>query len=146
MSVAVHGARAGRRSAIARQGLTTSSRVASGMQNIPCEHTSSLPWSLARGPLSRPLPRRSVMKHPRLLAVLALCAFALTSCGRTSSLQSPTGGGTSNASNDAAVANALQSSPEFVNEPVWQDDAPSDVSAQAGIYAAITPLRFVRHI
>ena len=86
------------------------------------------------------------MKHPRLLGMLALCALALTGCGKTSSLESPTGGGTSTASDDAAVANALQSSPEFVNESVWQDETPMAVGLEAGTYAAITPLRFVRQI
>lgn len=86
------------------------------------------------------------MKHPRLLGMLALCALALTGCGKTSSLESPTGGGTSNASNDAAVANALQSSPEYVNEDVWQDDTPMAVGMEAETYSAITPLRFARQI
>jgi len=85
------------------------------------------------------------MKHPRLLGMLALCAFALAGCGRTSSLQSPTSGGTQNASQDAAVANALQSSPEFVDEPVWQEDTPTALGTE-GTFSAITPLRFVRHI
>ena len=86
------------------------------------------------------------MKHPRLLGMLALCAIALTGCGRTGSLQSPTGGGTSTSSDDAAVANALQSSPEFVNESVWQDESTATLDSQAGIYVAISPLRFGRVI
>jgi hypothetical protein len=86
------------------------------------------------------------MKLPRLLGMLALCALALTGCGKTSSLESPTSGGTSNASNDAAVANALQSSPDFVNESLWQDDTPMSVGLEAGTFSAITPLRFARQI
>ncbi len=86
------------------------------------------------------------MKHPRLLGTLALCALALAGCGKTSSLQSPTGGGTSTAADDAAVANALQSSPEFVNESVWQDEAEAGFGVQAETFSAITPLRFARHI
>jgi hypothetical protein len=86
------------------------------------------------------------MKHQHWLGLLAVCALALTGCGKTSSLQSPTGGGTSNASDDAAVANALQSSPEFVNESVWQDESEATVDVRAETFSAITPLRFARQI
>jgi hypothetical protein len=86
------------------------------------------------------------MKHPRLLGLLALCALALTGCGKTSSLQSPAGGGPSTASDDAAVASSLQSTPEYVNESVWEDESEMSVDSEAQGFAAITPLRFARKI
>jgi hypothetical protein len=84
------------------------------------------------------------MRHARSLGILALCALALGGCGKTSSLQAPTGGG-SNASDDAAVASAMQQNPDFVNEPWSQDETPTTYDEARGL-AAIQPLRFWRRI
>jgi hypothetical protein len=86
------------------------------------------------------------MKHSRLLGILALCAFALTGCGKTSSLQSPTTGGATGGNDEAGVSSALQSNPEYVNEPWSQDDGTTAVEGGAGGFAAIQPLRFWRRI
>ena len=85
------------------------------------------------------------MNHARWLGTLAVCALALTGCGKTSSLQAPGNGGSTSA-DDAAIASALQQSPEFVNESLSQDETPIEFEAQAGTFAAIEPLRFWRRV
>lgn len=85
------------------------------------------------------------MNHARWLGTLAVCALALAGCGKTSSLQAPGNGGSTSA-DDAAIASALQQSPEFVDESLSQDETPSEFEAQAGTFAAIEPLRFWRRV
>lgn len=85
------------------------------------------------------------MKHTRWLGILALCAVALAGCGKTSSIQSPTSGG-SGGNDEAGVSAALQSSPEYVNEPWSSDEEPTTVDGEARGFAAIQPLRFWRRI
>ena len=85
--------------------------------------------------------------HPWFrVAALAVLAVALSSCGKTSSMQSPTGGGgTSGATNDAQVAQALQESPEFVQDGLTGASDPLALDPTLG-FAAIQPLRFWREI
>ena len=85
--------------------------------------------------------------HPwSRIALLATVAFALVSCGKTNSLQSPTGGGgTSAESDEAQIARALQEAPEFVQEDITSSSLPL-VDEAAGGFAAIDPLRFWREI
>jgi hypothetical protein len=85
------------------------------------------------------------MKHSHWLGILALCAIALTGCGKTSSLQAPSAGGSSGGNDEAGVASALQSDPEYVNEPWSQDDGTTAVESGGG-FAAIQPLRFWRRV
>ena len=80
------------------------------------------------------------------VATLALCAFALASCGKSTSLQSPlAGGGTSAATDEAQVAQALQEAPEFVQDGLTGDMEPMAFDP-GGAFAAIRPFRFWRHI
>ncbi len=80
------------------------------------------------------------------VALLAMTAAVLASCGKTSSLQSPlAGGGTSGASDEAQIAQALQESPEFVQEDITGSSEPL-VDDASGSFAAIRPLRFWREI
>lgn len=86
------------------------------------------------------------MKHPRWLGIVAVCALALAGCGKTSSLNSSTAGGGNSGNDEAGVSSALQQSPEYVNESIWQDETPTTLDGEARGTAAITPLRFARHI
>ena len=84
------------------------------------------------------------MKRTLWWSILALCAVALAGCGKTSSIQSPAAGGPGPGTDEAEVAATVQSSPEYVNEPYWQDDTPYELERQG--FAAIRPLRFWRQI
>ncbi len=86
------------------------------------------------------------MSHHRWLGILALGALALAGCGKTSSLESPAASGPATGSDEAAVAQVVQSNPDFVSEPVWQDQTPTTVEGDAQGFAAIRPLRFWREI
>jgi hypothetical protein len=85
--------------------------------------------------------------HPwSRITLLAVVAFALASCGKTSSLQSPAAGGSTSAeSNEAQIARALQDSPELVQEDLTTSSAPLEADA-SGSFAAIRPFRFWREI
>src|SRR5262245_11605077 len=113
-----------------------------------CEKRAStqLPALESRSrPLSRPpLSEVDAMNHVHRLGILAACALALSGCGKTSSLQAPSGGGP-NGSDDAAVSSALQQNPDFVNEPWSQDETPTSYDEARG-FGAIQPLRFWRRI
>ena len=80
------------------------------------------------------------------VALLATLALALTSCGKTSSLQAPrTSGGTGAATDAAQIARALQEAPDLVQEDLTRSNAPllDDVS---GGFAVVRPRRFWREI
>jgi hypothetical protein len=85
--------------------------------------------------------------HPwSRIPLLAAAVFALASCGKTSSLQSPAaGGGTPAESNEAQIARALQEAPDFVQEDLTSSSLPL-VDEASGGFAAIEPLRFWREI
>ena len=85
--------------------------------------------------------------HPWFrIPLLAMLAFSLASCGKTSSLQSPmAGGGTSGASDEAQIAQALQENPELVQEDITGSPEPLEADA-TGSFAAIRPFRFWREI
>ena len=84
------------------------------------------------------------MKHRPWFSILLLAAVSLAGCGRTSSLQAPAGGPPAG-TDDAQIAAALEASPEYVNEEVWQDGTPMAFEDAIG-FAAIRPLRFWREI
>jgi len=80
-------------------------------------------------------------------ALLAIAAFALASCGKTSSLQSPAAGGgvTPTASDQAQIAQALQEASPFVQEDLTTSNLPFEADAR-GTFAAVRPFRFWREI
>ena len=81
-----------------------------------------------------------------LLATLAFLAVSLASCGKTNSLQAPLAdGGTSGASDDAQIAQALQENPELVQEDLTGTAEPLE-DENTGTFAAIRPFRFWREI
>ena len=84
------------------------------------------------------------MQHTRWLSVMALFAVALVGCGKTSSIQSPAAGGPQANTDEAEVASVVQQSPEYVDEPYWQDETPYELERQG--FSAIRPLRFWRQI
>jgi len=84
------------------------------------------------------------MKRTLWWSILALCAVALAGCGKTSSIQSPAAGGPGPGTDEAEVAATVQSSPEYVNEPYWQDASQYEMEREG--FAAIRPLRFWREI
>ena len=82
---------------------------------------------------------------PRI-ALLAACALALASCGKTSSTSSPTGGGaTGTASDQAQIARALQEASAFVQEDLTTSSLPFEAGPR-GTFAAVQPKRFWREI
>lgn len=86
--------------------------------------------------------------HPwSRIAVLAVCAFALASCGKTSSLQSPAAGGgvTPTANDQAQIAQALQEASGFVQEDLTTSSLPFESDAR-GTFAVVRPWQFWRQI
>ena len=80
-------------------------------------------------------------------ALLAVAAFALASCGKTSSLQSPAAGGGASptASDQAQIAQALQEASVFVQEDLTTSSLPFEADAR-GTFAVVRPWRFWREI
>jgi hypothetical protein len=80
-------------------------------------------------------------------ALLAIAAFALAGCGKTSSLQSPAAGGgvTPTASDQAQIAQALQEASVFVQEDLTTSSLPFEADAR-GTFAVVRPWRFWREI
>ena len=85
--------------------------------------------------------------HPwSRIVLIATCAFALASCGKTSSLQSPAGVGvTPTASDQAQIARALQEASVFVQEDLTTSSLPFEAESR-GAFAAVRPWRFWREI
>lgn len=86
------------------------------------------------------------MKHLRWFSIFTFTALVLAGCGKTSSLQAPGSGGTQAGTDEAQVASVLAGNPDYVNEPVWQDEASLSLEVSTDVSAAIRPLRFWRLI
>lgn len=84
--------------------------------------------------------------HPGFrIALLAVSALALASCGKSSSLQSPaSGGSTSTAADQAQIARALQEASPFVQEDLTTSSLP--LVDDMGAFSAVRPRRFWREI
>ena len=86
------------------------------------------------------------MKQRVWFSLVTLAALALAGCGKsTRPLQSAADSGAPAGSDEAQVATVLQSSPQYVNEDVWQSPSVQTLDG-AGGFAAIRPLRFWRDI
>lgn len=79
------------------------------------------------------------------IALVATCAFALASCGKSSSLQSPArGGGSATANDQAQIARALQEASAFVQEDLTTSALP--LVDDLGTFSTVRPRRFWREI
>jgi hypothetical protein len=86
------------------------------------------------------------MKQRVWSSVVTLAVLALAGCGKsTSPLQSAVDNGAPAGSDQAQVSSVVQSSPQYVNEDVWQSSSVQTLDG-AGGFAAIRPLRFWRDI
>lgn len=88
------------------------------------------------------------MKKPLLLlALLALAAPSLTGCGKSSEALTPSASTGPSAADQAEVASAVASSPEYTNEDVHSSEMEMALQeSPEGSLAAIRPLRWRRVI